>query len=132
MTPTAVISVRGTIFDVSINDDDETTIVSVEEGSVEVRHALKPGAPKVVNAGESLHVYKDEPLAKSLIDKNELFHRIVRGLGDAAYRIAISPPGRVGISIPGGGGGGAPGENKPPGPPTSAPPTGSPSAPPPG
>ena len=57
MTPTAVISVRGTIFDVSINDDDETTIVSVEEGSVEVRHALKPGASKIVNAGESLHVY---------------------------------------------------------------------------
>ena len=95
MTPTAVISVRGTIFDVSINDDDETTIVSVEEGSVEVRHALKPGAPKIVNAGESLHVYKDEPLAKGLIDKNELAHRIVRALGDAAYRIAISPPGRV-------------------------------------
>ena len=44
MTPTAMISVRGTIFDVSVNDDDETTIVSVEEGSVEVRHALKPGA----------------------------------------------------------------------------------------
>ena len=126
MTPTAVISVRGTIFDVSINDDDETTIVSVEEGSVEVRHALKPGAPKIVNAGESLHVYRDEPLAKSLIDKNELFHRIVRGLGDAAYRIAISPPGHAGIgSIPGGGTTGV-GENKPPGPPTTAPPTGAP------
>ncbi len=91
MTPTAIISVRGTIFDVSTNDDDETTVVSVEEGSVEVRHALKPGAPKIVNAGESLYVYKDEPLAKSVIDKNELFHRIVRGLGDAAYRVAISP-----------------------------------------
>jgi hypothetical protein len=130
MTPTAVISVRGTIFDVSINDDDETTIVSVEEGSVEVRHALKPGAPKIVNAGESLHVYKDEPLAKSLIDKNELFHRIVRGLGDAAYRIAISPPGRVGIPIPGGGGGGTiPGEGKAPSPPTTAPPAGTPSGP---
>ena len=89
MTPTAVISVRGTIFDVSTNDDDETTIVSVEEGSVEVRHALRPGAPKIVNAGESLYVYKDEPLAKSIIDKNELFHRIMRGLGDAAYRLAI-------------------------------------------
>ncbi len=130
MTPTAVISVRGTIFDVSINDDDETTIVSVEEGSVEVRHALKPGAAKIVNAGESLHVYRDEPLAKSLIDKNELFHRIVRGLGDAAYRIAISPPGR--ISIPGVGGGTGPvtGEPKPPPPPTSGPPTGTPGAPP--
>jgi ferric-dicitrate binding protein FerR (iron transport regulator) len=124
MTPTAVISVRGTIFDVSINDDDETTIVSVEEGVVEVRHALKPGSPKLVNAGESLHVYRDEPLAKSLIDKNELFHRIVRGLGDAAYRIAISPPGHGGLTIPTGGPT-APGETGPPKPPTTAPPPGS-------
>ena len=34
-----------------------------------------------------------------MIDKNELVHRIVRGLGDAAFRIAINP-GRVGIGIP--------------------------------
>jgi len=127
MTPTAVISVRGTIFDVSINDDDETTIVSVEEGSVEVRHALKPGSAKIVNAGESLHVYRDEPLAKSLIDKNELFHRIMRGLGDAAYRIAISPPGR--ISIPGGGGPPVTGEPKPQPPPNAPPPPGTPGGP---
>jgi ferric-dicitrate binding protein FerR (iron transport regulator) len=126
MTPTAVISVRGTTFDVSINDDDETTIVSVEEGSVEVRHALKPGSAKVVNAGESLHIYKDEPLAQSIIDKNELFHRIVRGLGDAAYRIAISPPGHGGISIPQGP---STGDHKPPAPPTVPPPPGTPSGP---
>jgi ferric-dicitrate binding protein FerR (iron transport regulator) len=97
MTPTAVISVRGTIFDVSINDDDETTIVSVEEGSVEVRHALKPGAAKIVNAGESLHVYRDQSLSQSTIDKNELLHRIMRGVEEAAYRLAISPPGHGGI-----------------------------------
>src|ERR1700721_1905722 len=100
MTPTAVISVRGTIFDISINDDDETTIVSVEEGSVEVRHALKPGAPKIVNAGESLHVFKDEPLAKSVIDKNELFHRIMRGLGGAAFPRGADPPGLAGLPLP--------------------------------
>jgi hypothetical protein len=132
LTPTAVISVRGTIFDVSINDDDETTIVSVEEGSVEVRHALKPGAAKIVNAGESLHVYRDEPLAKSLIDKNELFHRIVRGLADAAYRIAIDPPGR--ITLPGGGGGvgcgACTGEGHGQPPPPVGPPAGNPGAPP--
>jgi hypothetical protein len=130
MTPTAVISVRGTIFDVSINDDDETTIVSVEEGSVEVRHALKPGAAKIVNAGESLHVYRAEPLAQSVIDKNELFHRIMRGLGDAAYRVAISPPGHVGLEIPTGPG--PSGEHAPPPPPTTAPPTGTPTTAPPG
>jgi len=129
MTPTAVISVRGTIFDVSINDDDETTIVSVEEGSVEVRHALKPGAAKIVNAGESLHVYKDEPLAKSMIDKNELLQRILHGLGDAAYRIAISSPGRVGLSIPGCGACGTPSQTHPSSPPTTAPPPGSTTAP---
>src|SRR5580704_9856250 len=125
MTPTAVISVRGTIFDVSINDDDSTTIVSVEEGSVEVRHALKPGSPKIVNEGESLHVYKDEPLAKGAIDKNELAHRIVRALGDAAYRLAISPPGRLGLPVP------PPvtGEHGPPPPPSTPPPTGTPSGP---
>ena len=130
MTPTAVISVRGTIFDVSINDDDETTIVSVEEGSVEVRHALKPGASKIVNAGESLHVYRDEPLAKSMIDKNELVHRIVRGLGDAAFRIAISP-GRVGVGIPPVV---PPAQTHPSAPPSTPPPAGSPTptAPPPG
>jgi hypothetical protein len=127
MTPTAVISVRGTIFDVSINDDDETTIVSVEEGSVEVRHALKSGTPKIVNAGESLHVYKDQPIAQSVIDKNELFHRIVRSLGDAAYRIAISPPGHGGIGIPTTGP--STGEPKPPAPPNAPPPTGTPSGP---
>ena len=37
-TPTAVISVRGTIFDVSV-EDGESTLVAVEEGLVEVRHA---------------------------------------------------------------------------------------------
>src|SRR5262249_22223919 len=42
VTPTAVISVRGTILDVTVDDDDETTTVEVEEGQVAVRHALLP------------------------------------------------------------------------------------------
>ena len=42
LTPTAVISVRGTTFDISVNDDDETTLVEVEDGQVEVQHALLP------------------------------------------------------------------------------------------
>src|SRR5579863_6102850 len=94
LTPTAVISVRGTTFDVSVDDDDETTLVSVEEGAVEVRHALKPGQPKIVSAGESLHVYRDQPLAQSILDKGELMRRILHGLGDAAYRVAITSNGR--------------------------------------
>ena len=55
-TPTAVISVRGTTFDVSVNDDDETTFVAVEEGVVTVEHRLMPreGGPKVLKGGDSL------------------------------------------------------------------------------
>ncbi len=124
MTPTAVISVRGTIFDVSINDDDETTIVSVEEGSVEVRHALKPGAAKIVNQAETLHVYRDAPLAKSMVDKNDVLQRVLRGLGDAAYRIAISPPGHAGIGGITGVGPGGSAQPKPSPAPTTPPPPG--------
>ncbi len=46
-TPTAVISVRGTTFDVAVTDQDESTVVEVEEGEVAVQHALRPvGAPE--------------------------------------------------------------------------------------
>src|SRR6266404_2517704 len=92
LTPTAVISVRGTTFDVSVDDDSEATTISVEEGVVDVRHALKPGGGvKTLNAGESLHVYKDQPLAQSLVDKGALARRILHSLGDAVYT-AISNP----------------------------------------
>ena len=33
-SPTAVISVRGTVFDVVVQDDDGTTFVTVDEGEV--------------------------------------------------------------------------------------------------
>ncbi len=59
LTPTAVISVRGTTFDVSVDDNDETTVVEVEEGLVEVRHALLPSDhPKMLGPGETVTVYK--------------------------------------------------------------------------
>ena len=44
-TPTAVISVRGTVFDVTV-EDQESTLVAVEEGLVEVRHALLGSSPE--------------------------------------------------------------------------------------
>jgi ferric-dicitrate binding protein FerR (iron transport regulator) len=63
-TPTAIISVRGTIFDVAVLDEDETTQVYVTEGSVAVAHRLMPreGGPKILNAGEELTVYRNVPL----------------------------------------------------------------------
>ena len=119
ITPTAVISVRGTTFDVSVDDDSEATMISVEEGIVDVRHALKPGGgTKTLNAGESLHVYKDQPLAQSQIDKGGLARRILHSLSDAAYT-AITNPTRGG-SV--GTGPKLPGETPPPPPPPGPPP----------
>lgn len=128
MTPTAVISVRGTTFDVSVNDDDESTVVTVEEGVVDVRHALKPGATRTLNAGESLRVYRDQPLAQSFVDKGELARRILHSLADAVYT-AIANSGPRGIRLPGGGPT-LPGQKPPPPPPPGPPPPGTPGGPP--
>jgi hypothetical protein len=121
ITPTAVISVRGTTFEVSVDDDSEATMISVEEGVVDVRHALKPGGGvKTLNAGESLHVYKDQPLAQSVIDKGGLARRILHSLSDAAYT-AITNPTHAG-TVPGGTGPTLPGQTGPPPPPPGPPP----------
>ena len=90
-TPRAVISVRGTIFDVTVEDQDATTLVEDEEGVVEVRHLLRPGAARELHAGEYVRVFKNEPLAKSVIDKSDVLRR--------AMRIAVD----VGLNLPRGG-----------------------------
>jgi len=119
ITPTAVISVRGTTFDVSVDDDNEATMISVEEGVVDVRHALKPGGgTKTLNAGESLHVYKDQPLAQSLVDKGALGRKILHSIADAIYT-TISNPSTHGTT---GGGPTLPGQTGPPPPPPGPPP----------
>jgi hypothetical protein len=96
-TPTAVISVRGTVFDVVV-DDDSSTLVSVDEGQVWVRHRLQPQAQdKILNAGESLRVYRNEPLAKQQVDKGSLIQKALRTVADVLYTAAYDP------RIPGGG-----------------------------
>jgi hypothetical protein len=96
-TPTAVISVRGTTFDVSVDPENESTLVAVEEGAVDVRHAIKGGETKTVNAGESIQVYKNQPLANRSIDRGVVAQRIFRALEDALYTIATnSRAGRLG------------------------------------
>jgi hypothetical protein len=86
-TPSAVISVRGTVFDVEVEDVTDTTLVVDEEGSVSVRHLLKP-SEKVLNAGEWVRVYKDQALARQ-IDKGGIMQRAMRATADAMYQIAI-------------------------------------------
>jgi hypothetical protein len=127
-TPTATISVRGTIFDVTVDDEERTTVVAVEEGQVEVRHRLIPSSnPKLVNAGETLKVYPDEPLSKSRVDKGAVAQRVLRALMDAVYTGVSNTRGTTGSggSSPGGPscGSACSGEGGTKPPPTTPPPT---------
>jgi hypothetical protein len=128
LTPTAVISVRGTTFDVSVDDDDETTLVEVEEGVVDVQHALLPrGNAVTLNAGESIHVYRNLPIASNRFDKGEFAKRVLRAAIDAVStwesRIprSVGGVGGSGGSVGGGGGGSGSGETGKPAPPTAGP-----------
>ena len=128
LTPTAVISVRGTIFDINVNDDDESTLVEVEEGIVDVRHALL-GSQNVrtLTAGESIRVYRDEPIARRL-DKGGIIKNTIR-VAMEAVAVAIRPGGAPGLGNVGGSGGGIggvggvgdTGGSTTPAPPTTAP-----------
>ncbi|MDE3198601.1 MAG: FecR domain-containing protein [Acidobacteriota bacterium] len=125
-TPTAVISVRGTIFDVEIEPDNDATLVQDEDGVVVVDHLLRP-SEKVLHAGEYVRVYRNEPLAKAAIDKGGVMQRLALAARDAFYQAAINRSngiGRIPTSTPGSpadknGGGAAP---APPPPPAPAPP----------
>lgn len=119
-TPSAVISVRGTTFDVEVDGDEENTVVTVEEGVVEVRHATRGGASRIVNAGESIEVYKSQPLAQSVVDKGAIARRVLRALYDAMYTLQTT--GRASVGTTGTGTGGQVGNTPPPAPPPTAPP----------
>ena len=91
-TQTAVISVRGTIFDVVVEDDDATTLVSVDEGVVGVRHLLLPGNEIQLQSGESYRVFRDQPLARR-IDKGGAVQKALRVAAQAVYDVMITRPG---------------------------------------
>jgi ferric-dicitrate binding protein FerR (iron transport regulator) len=100
-TPTAVISVRGTTFEVTC-DDEETTTVEVDEGLVQVDHALLPSVTKMVSAGQSLKVYKNEPLVARGLDKGSVGRWMLRAFQDAA-NVAAMRGGRGVLGTSGGG-----------------------------
>ncbi|HVW85564.1 MAG TPA: FecR family protein [Bryobacteraceae bacterium] len=103
-TPSAVISVRGTIFVVEVEDQSDTTLVEDEEGVVEVRHLLRPGPVRVLNPGDYVRVFKNEPIGKALFDKGGLLQRAVRAASDAFYQVAINARNSAGVARGGTGG----------------------------
>jgi hypothetical protein len=90
-TPTAVISVRGTVFDVVV-EDEASTLVAVEEGQVAVSHAIFP-SEKLLNQGESLRIYRDQPLAKrSSPVRDRALNQGLRAAAEALYRVIYRNP----------------------------------------
>jgi hypothetical protein len=85
-TPTAVISVRGTTFDVINEDADDTTLVSVEEGEVAVRNQLA-GGEVILQSGDSIRVFKNQPLARAKVDRGNIAQGALKAAAQALYEV---------------------------------------------
>ncbi len=123
-SPTAVISIRGTVLEVEV-DLAEDTLVYVETGSVLVRHRLLPGGDVLVESGQSLRVVQSVPLtAANKTIPLAVIGRIVQiasetiarvdGLGGKSKGGSGTPSGSSGGSTAGAGSsGGEAGSNEP-------------------
>lgn len=119
-TPSAVISVRGTIFDVEVEDEDATTLVLVEDGKVDVARAFRLDDVKTLSAGEWLRVYRNAPIGLKFIDKGSVMRRAVEMARDAAIQMIQNGRSSTGT---GSGTTSSPGDkNNSPPPPTAPPP----------
>jgi FecR-like protein len=108
-SPTAVISVRGTVFDVVVEDEDGTTFVTVDEGVVDVRNLTAPGNPATLKQGDSIRVIKNQPLAARKIDGGNAMRAALKAVRDAVYQVMVQRPNGIGGGPSGGGPSTAPG-----------------------
>jgi hypothetical protein len=129
-SPTAVISVRGTVFDVDVEDDDGTTLVMLDEGIVDVRNQTAPGSSVRLNPGEFIRVFRNQQLAAASLDKGGLIEKVQKALREAFILRRQQPVGVAGgpASLPGAQGDkgktGSSAPGAPPAAPGSAPPGG--------
>jgi hypothetical protein len=86
-SPTAVISVRGTVFDVIVEDSEGTTLVTVDEGLVDVRNQTAAGDPRRLNPGEYVRVFRNQPLAIAKPDKSNAVQMVLRAGRDAIIQV---------------------------------------------
>ena len=129
-SPTAVISVRGTVFEVAV-DADSVTSIAVDEGLVTVEHRLLPGKAVPLAPGQSLQVFPNVTLAAAGVNKMNVAGRAAEIARDTLYvlrRLGGRPSG--GSSGPAGVPGDRPAPPPPPAdreaPPPPPPPGGSP------
>lgn len=106
-TPTAVISVRGTVFDVVVEDSDGTTLVSCDEGAVQVRNLTAPGGEPVLHPGDSIRIFRGQGLIGHAVSRDPIQQAILRAARDL---VQVALQRRVGLPVGGvgGAGGGVP------------------------
>ena len=81
----------------------------MEEGLVEVEHRLlRSGKPLPLRPGDSIRVYKNQPLTAKLIDKGSVAKAVARSLPDGLTQILLGRQRAGGGSspVPSTGGGG--------------------------
>jgi hypothetical protein len=100
-TPTALISVRGTIFDVDVQDLDGTTFVTLDEGLVDVQHLRVASKVVRLNPGESIQVLPNTPLAALPRDRGFIARKILVAFEDAVRQAVYQRPGTTAGSTTG-------------------------------
>jgi ferric-dicitrate binding protein FerR (iron transport regulator) len=122
-SPTAVISVRGTVFDVDV-EPDTTTWIGVTEGLVEVVHRLLPGGrPIAVAPGQEVRVFPNAPLAQSGVNKMGVVAKVAGAVRDIIYSLPRTSSGSGGAASGGGAGAPIPTDTSAPAPPPPPTPT---------
>jgi len=100
-TPTAVISVRGTVFDVEVQDEDGTTFVTLDDGVVDVRNLTAPGPSVLLRPGESILVEPYRPLIPQQINQHAAMRLVLRAAEQAMAQVLLGGHGGIG-SVGGG------------------------------
>jgi hypothetical protein len=107
-----VISVRGTVFDVEVQDEDGTTFVTLDDGLVDVRNLTAPGPSVLLKPGESILVEPNRPLIPQQINQHAAMRLVLRAAEQAMAQVLLGGHGGIG-SV--GGVGGAQGDKPKPG-----------------
>jgi len=103
-SPTAVISVRGTVFDVVVEDSDGTTLVTLDEGAVDVRNLTAAGNTVSLHPGDFLRVFRNQPLALAKPDHGNVIQQGMKMARDAAWQVLRNRQTPVGgVGVPGSG-----------------------------
>jgi ferric-dicitrate binding protein FerR (iron transport regulator) len=112
-TPTAVISVRGTVFDVAVQDAEGTTYVTLDEGVVDVRNLTAPGPSVLLQPGESILIEANKPLMPQAITQRGAMRFIFKAAEQALAQVLFGRGG-IGAGVGTSGGvGGQPDHGKP-------------------